>query len=108
MKKEYDLKTLKVKRRGVLPALQAEESASNKLRITIALDKDVVNYFKAEATHPGAFPYQTQINQALRQLIDKWHGTSHDDIEELKTKLLHDPAFIRELAEEVERRHAGK
>lgn len=108
MKKEYDLKTLKVKRRGVLPALQAEESASNKVRITIALDKDVINYFKEEATHPGAFPYQTQINQALRQLIDKWHDTSHDDIEELKTELLHDSVFIRELAKKVERRHTGK
>lgn len=57
MKKEYDLKKLKVKRRGVLPALQAEEPTSNKVRITISLDKDVVDYFKKEATHQGVFPY---------------------------------------------------
>ncbi|GAB4393517.1 MAG: hypothetical protein Tsb005_12160 [Gammaproteobacteria bacterium] len=110
MKKEYELKKLKVKRRGVLPALQAEDTASNKVRITIALDKDVVDYFKEEAAHPGAFPYQTQINQALRQLIDKRHGTgaAHGDIEELKSELLHDPAFIRELAKALARRQAGK
>ena len=107
MKKEYDLKKLKVKRRGVLPALHAEK-ASNKVRITISLDKDVVDYFKSEATHPGAFPYQTQINQALRQLIDKWHGTNHSGIEELKAELLHDSLFIRELAKELQRRHTGK
>ena len=110
MKKEYDLKKLKMKRRGVLSALQAEESVSNKVRITISLDKDVVDYFKEEATHPGAFPYQTQINQALRQLINKWHGMGvvHGDVEELKSELLHDPAFIRELAKELNRRQVGK
>ena len=108
MKKEYDLKKLKVKRRGMLPALQADESASNKVRITISLDKDVVDYFKEEATHPGAFPYQTQINQALRQLIDKWHQSKANEIEEIKEGLLHDAAFIRKLAKEVDERHAKK
>jgi len=103
MEKSYDLKKLKVKRRGVLPALQASESTSNKVRITISLDKDVVDYFKAEAKHPGAFPYQTQINQALRKLIDKWHGSADKDIEELKAELLHDATFIRQLIEKLDR-----
>jgi len=101
MKKSYDLKKPKVKRRGVLPALQAESTASNKVRITISLDQGVVEYFKAEATHPGALPYQTQINQALRKLIDRRHGSAHDDIEKIKTELLHDPAFIRQLTKVV-------
>lgn len=108
MKKGYDLKELKVKRRGILPALQTEELTSNKVRITIALDKEVVDYFKMEARHPGAFPYQTQINQALRKLIDKWHGTGYGDLEELKEDLLHDAAFIRELAKEVSQRNTSK
>lgn len=109
MKKEYDLKKLKVKRRGVLPALRTEESTSNKVRITISLDKDVVDYFKEEATRPGAFPYQTQINQALRQLIDQWHKKSKgSEIEDLKDELLHDTKFIRKLAKEVNERHVKK
>ena len=82
MKNEYDLKKMKVKRRGILPALQAEKAAGNKVRITISLDKEVVDYFKCESNHPGAFPYQTQINQALRQLIDKRQDAG--DIENIK------------------------
>ncbi len=108
MKKAYDLKKLKVKRRGVLSALQAEETSTNKVRITISLDKDIIDYFKSEAKHPGAFPYQTQINHALRQLIEKRHGSGHEDIEVLKSELLHDVTFISELAKMVSRKHTRK
>ena len=36
MRKEYNVKKLKLKRRGLLPTLQADEAY--KIRITIALD----------------------------------------------------------------------
>jgi uncharacterized protein (DUF4415 family) len=85
-----------------------EEAPINKVRITISLDKDVIDYFKSEAKHPGAFPYQTQINHALRQLIEKWHGAAHDDIEEIKSELLHDVAFISKLAKMLKQKHARK
>ena len=62
MRKEYDLKKLKAKRRGMLPGLKAGGPPPAKVRITIALDDDVVEYFKAQSTRPGALPYQTQIN----------------------------------------------
>lgn len=105
MKKEYDLKKLKVKRRGILPALQAKEANHSKVRITIALDKDVVDFFKTEAKKPGAFPYQTQINQALRQLMgNDSNSNSKQDIAFLKSQLLHDPLFLRELAKQVAKR----
>ncbi len=106
MKKEYDFKKMTLKRRGTLPALPDQESTNNKIRITIALDKEVVDYFKSEAKHPGAFPYQTQINQALRQLIGKTITIkSRENMEELKKELLHDPSFIQKLLKEIERRH---
>ena len=108
MKKAYDLNKLKVKRRGVLSALQAEEAPANKVRITISLDKDMIDYFKSEAKYPGAFPYQTQINHALRQWIEKWHGAGHEDIEVLKAELLHDAAFISELAKMVSQKRTRK
>lgn len=97
MKPEYNLKKLKVKRRGVLPALREETGYRTKDRITILLDKDVIEYFKSKSKHPGAFPYQTQINQALRNLIDQSHGSS-DDMDEIKTTLLNDKNFINKLA----------
>lgn len=95
MRKEYDLKTLKVKRRGVLPALQGQTPEQAKVRVTIALDSDVVEHFKAAAAARGALPYQTQINQALRQTIEQ------PATQALKSELLKDKDFIRSVAREV-------
>lgn len=97
MRKEYDLKKLKVKRRGMLPGLKTEGPPPAKVRITIALDDDVVEYFKAQSTRPGALPYQTQINQALRRVIEAG-GT---DAETLKAALLKDSTFLRAVAREM-------
>ncbi len=94
---EYDLKTLKVKRRGVLPGLAEPGERQSKVRITIALDKDIIDYFKAEAEKPGALPYQTQINQALRLAMQT-------ETEEVKEALLKDPDFIRAVANEINQR----
>ncbi|EKD73891.1 MAG: hypothetical protein ACD_45C00158G0005 [uncultured bacterium] len=105
MKPEYDLKKMKVKRRGVLPMMRAKAADHVKVRITISLDKDVIQYFKAEAKHPGTLPYQTQINQALRHLIDEPHGASND-IAEIKTTLLHDKVFIKEVAKLIGKSHS--
>ena len=46
MREEYDLKKLKVKRRGPLPELKDEKGKQAKVRITISLDQDIVTYFK--------------------------------------------------------------
>lgn len=45
------------------------EKNVRKLRINIMLDEDIVDYFKHRAARPNAAPYQTQINQVLRELI---------------------------------------
>ncbi|MEX2162769.1 MAG: BrnA antitoxin family protein [Sulfuricaulis sp.] len=97
MRKEYNLKKLKAKRRGMLPGLKAGGPPPAKVRITIALDDDVVEYFKAQSTRPGALPYQTQINQTLRRAIE----TGGTDAEALKTALLKDNKFLRAVARET-------
>ena len=48
MHEEYDLKKLKVKRRGLLPELKDEKGKPAKVRITISLDQDIVEYFKLQ------------------------------------------------------------
>lgn len=106
MKSEYNFKKMKVKRRGILPALQSEKAAGNKVRITILLDEDVIDYFKNESERSGALPYQTQINQALRGLIEKRQNTS--EIDALKAELLHDRVFICALAKEITQRRSEK
>lgn len=44
--------------------------ASIKVRISINLDFDVLTYFKQRAAQPNAAPYQTQINTALRAVME--------------------------------------
>jgi len=95
MRKEYDLKALKVKRRGPPSAGRRQSVDQVKVRVTIALDSDVVEHFKQAANQRGALPYQTQINQALRQAIEQ------PSAETLKSELLKDKEFIRTLAREV-------
>ena len=98
MREEYDLKTLKLKRRGLLPELQGEKGKQAKIRITISLDQDIVEYFKQSAGEVGSLPYQTQINQVLRKAIEK---RQQDEVETVKLELLKDEDFIRAIADQV-------
>ena len=51
-------------------ATAAEVSPQNcKVRVTMYLDADIVEHFKARAAQPDAAAYQTQINSALRSLL---------------------------------------
>ena len=47
------------------------EPDPNKVRITIRLDADIVDYFKAQVHKAGGGNYQTMMNSALRQHLDK-------------------------------------
>jgi uncharacterized protein (DUF4415 family) len=43
--------------------------ASDKVRVALDLDSDVVAYFQALAAKPNGIPYDAQINAALRQVM---------------------------------------
>ncbi len=63
MKNEYDFS--KGKRGAVAPA------SSGKIRITIRIDEDILNWFRNEVEAMGGGNYQTLINQALREHIKR-------------------------------------
>jgi uncharacterized protein (DUF4415 family) len=65
-----------------------------KVRTTIHLDLDVINFFKQRATAPGALPYQTQINAELRKLMEPSGNVGIDDI-------LHNEKLILAIAKRV-------
>lgn len=67
MRKEYNFNELKVKRRGLLPELSKDTTA--KIKITLSLDVEVVEYFKHQAEQNGESNYQQQINLVLRRFI---------------------------------------
>ena len=83
-------------------ATRDELSVRNtKVRITINLDLDVLNHFKQQASAPNAAPYQTQINNALRQFIEQ---TSQPDY----SRLIEDEAFIKKLEDRLDKRLSAR
>jgi hypothetical protein len=68
-----------------------------KVRVTIYLDADVLSYFKDRAELPNAAPYQTQINNELRHVMEGDSGT------ERYSDLINDERFIKAVAEKVRR-----
>jgi uncharacterized protein (DUF4415 family) len=62
MKAEYDFS--KGKRGAVLP------QTGNKVRITIRLDRDIVEWFRSKVEEQGGGNYQSMLNDALRKHIE--------------------------------------
>ncbi len=63
-----------------------------KVKITINLDADILEYFKQRAASPHSAPYQTQINNELRRLMES--DDSNDDLSQTARELLKDDNFI--------------
>jgi uncharacterized protein (DUF4415 family) len=63
MKDEYDFSQAK---RGAI-----EPTPAGKTRITIRLDDDIIDWFRQQAEQAGGGNYQTAINQALREHIER-------------------------------------
>ncbi len=76
MRKEYDFS--KAKRGPVVPG------SKGKTRITIRLDDDVVEWFKAEVHAAGGGNYQTLMNHALREYMTN----SQEPLEEVLRRVL--------------------
>jgi uncharacterized protein (DUF4415 family) len=90
-----DPKKFKRLPRGSFLAKSGETGPRNtKVRISILLDLDVLNFFKERASNAGALAYQTQINQILRTHME---GTESID----PTWLAQDDRFIRAVAKRV-------
>ena len=62
MKAKYDFS--KGKRGAVLP------SSGKKVRITIRLDRDIIDWFRAKVEEQGGGNYQTMLNDALRTYME--------------------------------------
>ena len=64
-------------------------SASNKTRITIRLDADVVNWFRDQVHAAGGGNYQTLINGALRHYIDARDGSLEETLRKVIREEFH-------------------
>ncbi len=62
MKAKYDFS--KGQRGAVLP------QSGNKVRITIRLDRDIIDWFRSKVEEQGGGNYQSMLNDALRKHIE--------------------------------------
>jgi uncharacterized protein (DUF4415 family) len=80
MREEYDFSD--AIRGPVMP------SEPGKTRITIRLDNDVLDWFRAKVHAQGGGNYQTLINQALRAYIVQQIGVTEAKLEKLLRRVI--------------------
>ena len=81
MKAKYDFS--KGRRGAVI------QSTGNKVRITIRLDRDIVDWFRSKVEEQGGGNYQTMLNDALRKHIDHQEQPLEDVIRRVVREELH-------------------
>jgi uncharacterized protein (DUF4415 family) len=87
-----------IARHGIKP----DQTASQvKVRVSIDLDLDVLNYFKQRAAGPNAVPYQIQVNDTLREAMEKDLASGATSFVPQTEALLADRRFIEAVAKQV-------
>lgn len=71
---------------------------AGKVKITIYLDGEIVEYFKSRSEQPNAAPYQTQINNELRKVIES--GARNET--RVDRDILKDIKFLKALKKKLE------
>ena len=69
-----------------------------KIKISIYLDADVLDFFKEQAAQPNSAPYQTQINNELRNVMEHRRQMQNEVV---TTTMLENPEFLADLAEKL-------
>ncbi len=80
------------------PNFKAKEA---KTRINICLDAEIVQHFRARASTPHSAPYQTQINNELRAIMERDLAQEKTEIDATAKKLLEDDDFLKALSEKL-------
>lgn len=71
---------------------------TGKSKISLYLDKDILEYFRQRAESPDAAPYQTQINHELRRVMEN----DSREIQSIENDILNNEEFLRALKEKLE------
>ena len=71
---------------------------SKKIKVSIYLDDDVVEHFRDRAERPNAAPYQTQINNELRKVMEN----GPRDAKNIDKDILNNKKFLKELKKKLE------
>ena len=98
---DLDARLDKMKRlpRGSFKAKPNATKLENcKVKISLYVDGDVLEYFKKRAEQPNAAPYQTQINNELRRAMEN----DSREAASIENDILNNEEFLRALKEKLE------
>jgi uncharacterized protein (DUF4415 family) len=83
-------------------SFKAENGATNlencKVKISMYVDADILEYFRNRAESPNAAPYQTQINNELRRVMEN----DSRELQSIENDILNNEEFLRALKEKLE------
>ncbi len=71
---------------------------TKKIKVSIYLDGDVIEHFRNRSAQPNAAPYQTQINNELRKIMENGSG----DVASVEKDILNNESFLKALKEKLE------
>jgi uncharacterized protein (DUF4415 family) len=90
--------TYKVRRSRFI-AKPGDTALSNcKVKISMHLDADIVEYFRKRADAPNTAPFETQINNELRRVMEN----DSREIASIENDILNNEEFLRALKEKLE------
>ena len=75
--------------------------ADAKIKMTMFIDYDVMQHFKKRAKAPNAAPYQTQINQELRAIMERDLAEDENKLDAVAERLANNPAFLNAISERL-------
>ncbi len=74
--------------------------SEQKIKVTIMLDADILDFYKEQAAKAGNLPYQTQINRELRKAMEKSRNPKSQVV---TMEMLENPAFLSDLAKRLKK-----
>ncbi len=72
-----------------------------KIKMTMFIDYDVLQHFKKRAENSNAAPYQTQINQELRAIMERDLTEEENNLDAVAERLVNNPAFLHAISEKL-------
>ncbi len=76
-------------------------TAEAKIKMTMFIDFDVLQHFKKRAEKADSSPYQTQINQELRAIMERDLTEEQNKLDAVEQRLLNNPSFIQAISEKL-------
>jgi uncharacterized protein (DUF4415 family) len=72
-----------------------------KIKMTMFIDGDILQHFKKRAETSNAAPYQTQINQELRTIMERDLANETEKLDEVAEKLVNNQTFLNAISERL-------